>query len=154
MVQRCGGGIHINRGRVGEERGSKETDRCPLTHLESHRTLNMKVIGFGCGPWTWYKGVREIHMNKGRVGEERRGKEMNRCPLTLPPLQKHSITTCEDHQEVARSALVKGIELKMAALIWHTVPGYLRWNCAIFGVMFHKCLTPKSVTIRSHMQQK
>jgi hypothetical protein len=29
----------------------------------------------------------EIHMNKGRVGEERRGKEMDRCPLTLPPLQ-------------------------------------------------------------------
>jgi hypothetical protein len=24
----------------------------------------------------------EIHMNKGRVGEERRGKEMDRCPLT------------------------------------------------------------------------
>jgi hypothetical protein len=32
-------------------------------------------------------------------------------------------------QEVARSTLVKGIESKMAALIWHTVPGY----CAIFG---------------------
>jgi hypothetical protein len=25
------GGIHMNRGRVGEERGGKETDRCPLT---------------------------------------------------------------------------------------------------------------------------
>jgi hypothetical protein len=24
----------------------------------------------------------EIHMNKGRVGEERRGKEMDGCPLT------------------------------------------------------------------------
>jgi hypothetical protein len=23
-----------------------------------------------------------------------------------------------------------------------------------YGVMFHKCLTPKSVTIRSYMQQK
>jgi hypothetical protein len=29
-----------------------------------------------------YKGVGEIHMNKGRVGEERRGKEMDGCPLT------------------------------------------------------------------------
>jgi hypothetical protein len=27
------GGIHMNRGRVGEERGGKETDRCPLTLL-------------------------------------------------------------------------------------------------------------------------
>jgi hypothetical protein len=26
-----GGGIYMNRGRVGEERGGKETDRCPLT---------------------------------------------------------------------------------------------------------------------------
>jgi hypothetical protein len=26
----------------------------------------------------------EIHMNRGRVGEERRGKEMDGCPLTLP----------------------------------------------------------------------
>jgi hypothetical protein len=26
-------------------------------------------------------------MNRGRVGEERGGKEMDRCPLTLPPLQ-------------------------------------------------------------------
>jgi hypothetical protein len=54
-------------------------------------------------------------MNKGRVGEERRGKEMDGCPLTLPPLQKCGVTTCEDCQEVARSALVKGIESKMAA---------------------------------------
>jgi hypothetical protein len=27
----------------------------------------------------------KIHINRGRVGEERRGKEMDRCPLTLPP---------------------------------------------------------------------
>jgi hypothetical protein len=31
MVQRRGEGIHMNRGRVGEEKGGKETDRCPLT---------------------------------------------------------------------------------------------------------------------------
>jgi hypothetical protein len=42
----------------------------------------MKVIGFGCGPWRWYRGVGEIHMNKGRVGEKRGGKETDRCPLT------------------------------------------------------------------------
>jgi hypothetical protein len=50
-------------------------------HPESCETLNTKVVGFGCGPWRWYKGVGEIHMNKGRVGEERKGKEMG-CPLT------------------------------------------------------------------------
>jgi hypothetical protein len=42
----------------------------------------MKVISFECGPWRWYKGVGEIHINNGRVGEERGGKEMDRCPLT------------------------------------------------------------------------
>jgi hypothetical protein len=26
----------------------------------------------------------EMHMNRGGVGEERGGKETNRCPLTLP----------------------------------------------------------------------
>jgi hypothetical protein len=28
------GKIHINRRRVGEERGGKETDRCPLTVVD------------------------------------------------------------------------------------------------------------------------
>jgi hypothetical protein len=41
-----------------------------------------KSLALGCGPWIWYKGLGEIHMNKGRVGEERKGKEMDRCPLT------------------------------------------------------------------------
>jgi hypothetical protein len=72
-------------------------------------------------------------MNKGRLGEDKGSKEMDRCPLTLPPLQKHGVMTHEDCQEVARSALVKGMESKMAALIWHAAPGYLRWNCTIFG---------------------
>jgi hypothetical protein len=71
-------------------------------------------------------------MNKGRVGEESGGKEIDRYPFTLPPLQKRSITMCEDHQEVARSTLVKGIESKMATLKWRTALGYLRWNCTIF----------------------
>jgi hypothetical protein len=31
LVQRWGGGIHMNKGRVGEDRGSKETDGYPLT---------------------------------------------------------------------------------------------------------------------------
>jgi hypothetical protein len=41
--------------------------------------------------WVWslemVQRCGEIHMNKGRVGEERKGKETDRCPLTLPPLQ-------------------------------------------------------------------
>jgi hypothetical protein len=41
---------------------------------------------------------------------------MDGCPLTLPPLQKCGITTCEDCQEVSRSNLVEGIELKIDAL--------------------------------------
>jgi hypothetical protein len=45
--------------------------------------LNTNVVGFGCGPWRWYKGVGEIHMNKRRVGEERKVKETNGCPLTI-----------------------------------------------------------------------
>jgi hypothetical protein len=32
-----GGGIHMNRGRVGEERGGKETDGCPLTDMSGGR---------------------------------------------------------------------------------------------------------------------
>jgi hypothetical protein len=31
IVQRWGRGIHMNRWRVGEDRGSKEMDGCPLT---------------------------------------------------------------------------------------------------------------------------
>jgi hypothetical protein len=72
-------------------------------------------------------------MNKGRVEEDRGSKEMDGYPLTLPPLQKRSVTTREDHQEVTRSTLVKGMELKMATLIWRTALGYLWWNCTIFG---------------------
>jgi hypothetical protein len=48
----------------------------------SESTSTGKVVGFGCGPWRWYKCVGKIDMNKGRVGEERRGKETDGCPLT------------------------------------------------------------------------
>jgi hypothetical protein len=52
----------------------------------------MKVVSFECGPWRWYRGVGEIHMNKGRVGEERGGKEMDRCPYTLSLLWQDLLT--------------------------------------------------------------
>jgi hypothetical protein len=50
-------------------------------------------------------------------GEERKGKETDKCPLTLPPLQRHGIMMCKDRQKVTRSALVKEIESKRAALM-------------------------------------
>jgi hypothetical protein len=77
--------------------------------------------------------VQRCGGNTYEQGESRGGKEMDGCPLTLPPLQKRGVTTCEDRQEVARATLVKGIESKIAALIWHAALGYLQWNCAIFG---------------------
>jgi hypothetical protein len=46
-------------------------------------------------------------------------------PYITPP-SKCDITMCEDHQEVARSALVKGIEFKVAVLIWRAAPVCLR----------------------------
>jgi hypothetical protein len=84
-------------------------------------------------------------MNRWRVGEDRGSKETDGCPLTLPPLQKCGVTTREDRQEVARSALVNGMESKMAALICRAALGYLQWNCAIFGVMFHIILTSETL---------
>jgi hypothetical protein len=45
----------------------------------------------------------------------------------ITPHSKCGVMMCEDRQEVARSALIKGIESKMATLIWHTMPGYLQW---------------------------
>jgi hypothetical protein len=39
--------------------------------------------------------VGRIHMNGGRVGEEKEGKEMDRCSLTLTPLQ-----LCSNSDEV------------------------------------------------------
>jgi hypothetical protein len=43
----------------------------------------------------------------------------------ITPLQKHGVTMRKHRQKVARYALVKGIESKMAALIWRTALGYL-----------------------------
>jgi hypothetical protein len=81
-----------------------------------------------CGGYTYEQG--EL---RGRVRKERRGKEMDGCPLILPSLQECSVTMHKDCQEVSRSTLVKGIESKMTALIWCAVPGFLWWNCTIFG---------------------
>jgi hypothetical protein len=71
-------------------------------------------------------------MNRWRVGRISEVRKQMDVPLYYPP-SKCGITMCEDRQEVARSALVKGIESKVAALIWCAALGYLRWNSAIFG---------------------
>jgi hypothetical protein len=65
--------MHID---IVRNRGSKGMDRCPLT--------NTRSLASGCSPWRWYRGVGRVHMNRGRVGEERGGKEMDICPLTTP----------------------------------------------------------------------
>jgi hypothetical protein len=65
---------------------------------------------------TYVQGEIEASM-----GGEWGSKGMDGCPLILPPLQRHDIMIQEDLQEVARSALVKGIESKVAADMTHTV---------------------------------
>jgi hypothetical protein len=46
IVQRWWGGVHMNRWRVGEDRGSKEKDRCPLTICWLwHFGLTANVLG-------------------------------------------------------------------------------------------------------------
>jgi hypothetical protein len=44
-------------------------------------------------------------MNKGRVGEERRGKETDRCPLTLIPAARSSSLEVELTGNLQRSFL-------------------------------------------------
>jgi hypothetical protein len=55
-------------------------------------------------------------------------KETDRCPLTSPPFQRCIVTTCKDLQLVARSAWVKGMELKIAVLICRAAPGLSQWK--------------------------
>jgi hypothetical protein len=53
--------------------------------LTSGKSLDLQIresLNFRYGPWGGYKCVGHIHMNRGRVGEERGGKETDRCPLT------------------------------------------------------------------------
>jgi hypothetical protein len=35
----------MDRGRVGEDRGSKETDGCPLTECTSLRSISIEITG-------------------------------------------------------------------------------------------------------------
>jgi hypothetical protein len=50
MVQRCYrgvGDIHMNRGRVGEDKGGKEMDRCPLTAWTNMSLVDVTVLWVG-----------------------------------------------------------------------------------------------------------
>jgi hypothetical protein len=99
-------------------------DQKLTTFSESISRRNLLALGVVPGDGTEVWG--NIHMSRGRVGEERGSKETDGCPLTLPPLQKCSVMTYEDRQEVSRSTLVEEIESKRAVLICHAVPGYLQ----------------------------
>jgi hypothetical protein len=55
VLEDRGGGIHMNRWRVGEDRGSKEMDGCPLTVLCTSFTLiYIFTLDF---PWLDLSGV-------------------------------------------------------------------------------------------------
>jgi hypothetical protein len=67
MVQRWGGGIHMNRGRVGEERRGKETDGCPLTlptksgaQNSQYTLLNNKMVLHGVQQYLAAQGLGSI----------------------------------------------------------------------------------------------
>jgi hypothetical protein len=64
--------------------GGRSGNSMTFSESISRKSLDFEyeVVGFRCGPWRWYRGVGEIHMNKGRVGEERGGKEIDGCFLT------------------------------------------------------------------------
>jgi hypothetical protein len=94
--------------QVEGEAGSRRHSVCRLLESRRLEVWSLELVQRKGGG---------IHMNKGRVGEDRGSKETDGCPLILPPLQKRGITTREARQEVARSALVNGIESKRAALI-------------------------------------
>jgi hypothetical protein len=46
-----------------------------------------KLSALGVVPGDGTEVWGEIHMNRGRVGEEKGGKEANGCPLKLPPFK-------------------------------------------------------------------
>jgi hypothetical protein len=62
-------------------------------------------------------------------------------PYITPP-SKRGVTTHEDRQDVARSALVKGIESKMAALIWRAGRGICGGTALSSTLHGHVCAPP------------
>jgi hypothetical protein len=70
---------------------------CESTSGKSSDCRVWKSLALGVIPGDDTEVRGGIHMNRGRVGEERGGKEMDGCPLTLPPLQsaasRHAKTT-------------------------------------------------------------
>jgi hypothetical protein len=61
--------------------------------MTSGESTSGKSSALGCGPWRWYRGVGRIHMNRGRGGEERGGKEMDGCPLTTTDQDRETTIT-------------------------------------------------------------
>jgi hypothetical protein len=79
LVQCCAG--------MSDREDWKSTSR----KSSDRRVWKLSALGVVPGDSTEVWG--EIHMNRGRVGEERGGKEMDRCPLKLPPLQS-AVSRC------------------------------------------------------------
>jgi hypothetical protein len=49
-----------------ERRGTRDVD-------DIRESASAKSSDYQCNPWRWYKGVVEVHINKGGVGEDRGG---------------------------------------------------------------------------------
>jgi hypothetical protein len=45
--------------------GESTSGKSLAFRYKSHQLLDMRVVGFGSGPWRWYRGVGDIHMNRG-----------------------------------------------------------------------------------------
>jgi hypothetical protein len=99
--------------------------------LSDRRAGKSSALGVVPGDGTEVRMGNTYEQGESGRGEGRQGNGWM-SPYITPP-SKRGVMTRKDHQEVAGSTLVKGIELKMAALIWHAAPGYLWWNCTIFG---------------------
>jgi hypothetical protein len=91
----------------------------------------LEVVGFRYSPRRWYRWGGGVHMNRGKVGEGRGGKETDGCPLTqtcLPHLFKHSQTALilTDLVEIANATvLYKG---------WHHIVNFI----SLLPVIPHK----------------
>jgi hypothetical protein len=146
-------GNTYGQGEVGDERGSKEMDRCPLT---------VRFI-WGLPQEDSFMKLKEL---------------VTSAPVLVLPNDNLPFRLEADGSSIATGAVLSQQQVDDNA--WHPVTflsnalnpveqnyeiydtemlaiirGLEEWRHYLEGaVMFHKCLTPKSVTIRSYMQQK
>jgi hypothetical protein len=58
------GEVHINKGRVGEERGGKEMDGCPLT--DAVWFMSSTLVAVTKLPFSWVEMQCPCHFGTGR----------------------------------------------------------------------------------------